>query len=133
MWDASLLMDPTNVFTYIGWIVTGLVVLVGAIAVLWAAFWRGSQEAKAVDQATKTWRELAESRGAVIDEFKDEIDTVKAQLTVCHKEQVECEKRLNDFGKQLLRVSVRNESHERVINELREQFGLPRIEFESSN
>lgn len=117
-------IEPQDLLTVIGLIVSGIVGLAIVAGIIYVYFRKSS---------TEVWKGLAEGRAAKIDEQKTEIEDYQVEIKENRKQRSECEERVNEFGKELLRMTARNGKLERGINDLRRQQGLPEIDFESPN
>lgn len=128
-------MNAQTIFFWLGIAFTIVVALVVTAGYLYVKFVQGSEEAKAgetkaVDDATKAWRGLAESQKAVIESQKETIQQHEVKDAKTAARVSDCEEKVNQLGQDLLRMTARNGNLERGMNELRYRAGLPPLDFD---
>src|SRR6266851_8355409 len=113
-------------------IAVAVLIIIGAL-VLCVVYIRGKYGAEiqeAGEQATGTWRELAEGRLGRIADLEAEKEGLQQQVQSLRGHLTDCEKLRDEFALFNLRLQAKNRNYEKCINRLEKELNLQETNFE---
>lgn len=116
------------ILTAIMLIVGALCALALAIGIIWYKFRQGKDVAQG--EALEDWKQLAESRLAVIKELRQSLSDMNAEVGQHQAHLNECLQLRDEFAKHNLRLQARELIYQRCINRLESRLNLMPTNFD---